>query len=141
MGYHSFNGKGAKPLLVEFFCQTSHSDVLQAKPHFVADVVSWGFAPMNIVKLGHVVSCLDQCCPCLTGCPGHPGREVIQGFKPGLTNGFKSTAQILAGIEHEWGGLSSVVIGKFGNQNPVVPVMLSLVHIAQRGGGTTRPLG
>ena len=47
-------------------------------------------------------------------------------------NGFKYKPQILAGIKHEQGGLSqsmdSVIIGKFGNQNPVILVILSLVH-------------
>ena len=87
---------------------------------------------MNIVKPGHVIGCLNQCSPCLVGCPGHPGCEVIQGLKFRLMNGFKSKLWILASIEHERGGLSQsmdlVVIGEFGNQNPVVPVILSLVH-------------
>ena len=50
----------------------------------------------------------------------------------GLTNGFKPESWVLTGVEHEWGGLSwsmdSVVIGKLGNQNPVIPVILSLVN-------------
>ena len=87
---------------------------------------------LGIVKPGHVVSCLDQCGPCLVGCSSHPGCEIVQGFESGLTNGFKSKLWVLTGVEHEWGGLSrsvdAVVIGRLGNLNPVIPVVLSLVH-------------
>ena len=101
MGDNLLDGIGAEPLVVEFFCRASCSDVLQAKPHIVINIVSWGFMLVNIVKLGHGVSCLNQCGLCLIGFLGHPGREVIQGFKPGLMNGFKSESQILASVEYE----------------------------------------
>ena len=52
-----------------------------------------------------------------SSCPGHPGCEVIQGFKLGLWNGFKYESLILASVKHERGGLSQsvdlVVVGKF----------------------------
>ena len=51
MGDNPVNGIGAKPFVVEFFCRASCSDVLRAKPHFVTNAVSWGFAPMNIVNV------------------------------------------------------------------------------------------
>ena len=119
MGDNPVDGIGAEPFVVEFFCQASRSDVLRAKPHLVANAVFWGFAPVSIVKPGHVIGCLDQCGLCLVGCLSHPGREVVQGFESGLTNGFESESWVLTGVEHERGGLSqsmdSVVIGKFGN--------------------------
>ena len=118
-GDNPVDGIGAKPFVVKFFCRASRSDVLRAKPHPVTNAVFWGFAPVSIVKLGHVVGCLDQCGPCLVGCLSHPGCEVVQGLKPGLMNGFESESWVLTGVEHERGGLSrsvdSVVIGKFGN--------------------------
>ena len=95
MGDYPVDGIGAEPFVVEFFCWASHSDVLRANPHSVTDAVSWGFMPVNIVKPGHVVGCLDQCSPCLVGGSSHPGREIIQGFELGLTNGFKSKSWVL----------------------------------------------
>ena len=106
MGDNPVDGIGAEPFVVKFFCQVSHSDVLRAKPHLVANAVFWGFALVNIIKLGHVVGCFDQCGLCLIGSLGHPGHEIIQGFELGLMNGFESESWVLAGIEHEWGGLS-----------------------------------
>ena len=52
---HSFDNVGAKPLVIEFLCQTDSPDVLQATPHFVTDIILWGFASVGIVELGHVV--------------------------------------------------------------------------------------
>ena len=101
MGDNSFNGIGAEPLVVEFFCQVSCSDVLRAKPHFVTNIVCWGFALVNIVEPGHVIGCLNQCSLCLVDCLGHLGHDGIQGFELGLMNGFKSESQILASIKHE----------------------------------------
>ena len=105
-GDNLVDGIGAEPFVVEFFCWASHSDVLRAKPHFVANAVFWGFAPVNIIKQGHVVGCLDQCSPCLVSCSSHPGREIIQGFESGLTYGFESESWVLTSVKHERGGLS-----------------------------------
>ena len=56
---HSFNDIGAKPLVIEFLRWTDGPDVLQAKPHFVADIVLWGFVSVGIIESGHVIGCLD----------------------------------------------------------------------------------
>ena len=40
-GDNLVDGIGAEPFVVKFFCQASRSDVLRAKPHFVANAVSW----------------------------------------------------------------------------------------------------
>ena len=102
-GDNPVDGIGAEPFVVEFFCGVSRSDVLRAKPHLVTNAVFWGFAPVSIIKPGHVVGCLDQCGLCLVGCLNHPGREVVQGLKSGLMNGFESESWVLTGIEHERG--------------------------------------
>ena len=56
---HSFDDIGAKPPVIEFLCWMDGPDVLRAKPHFVADIVLWGFMLVGIIESGHVVSCLD----------------------------------------------------------------------------------
>ena len=56
---HSFDNIGTKPPVIEFLHQTDSPDVLQAKPHFVTDIVLWGFTLVGIIELGHVISCLD----------------------------------------------------------------------------------
>ena len=56
---HSFDDVGTKPLVIEFLCWMDSPDVLRAKPHFVADIVLWGFTSVDIIELGHVISCLD----------------------------------------------------------------------------------
>ena len=56
---HLFDDIGTKPLVIKFLCQTNSPDVLRAKPHLVADIVLWGFVPVHIIELGHVVGCLD----------------------------------------------------------------------------------
>ena len=56
---HLFDDIGAKPLVIKFLHQTDSPDVLRAKPHFVTDIVLWGFMPVGIIESGHVIGCLD----------------------------------------------------------------------------------
>ena len=56
---HSFNDIGTKLFVIEFLCQTDSPDVLRAKPHFVTNIVLWGFTSVGTVESGHVISCLD----------------------------------------------------------------------------------
>ena len=104
-----------------------------------SDLVSWGFAPVNIVNPGHVVGCLDQCSPCLVGCSSHPGREVVQGFESGLTNGFESKLWVLTGVEHSVGEVrSGPVPGHFcWTGDPTVP---SLTQFLGPGPGPPRTI-
>ena len=89
---HPFNDIEAKPLVdscSRFLRWVGHSDVFRAEPYLVANIVLWGLMLVNIVELGYVVSCLDQCSSCLISCLGHPGCKVVQRLKLGLTNRFK----------------------------------------------------
>ena len=142
-GDNLVNGIGAKLFVVEFFFRASCSDVLRAKPHLVANAVFWGFVPVSIVKLGHVVGCLDQCGLCLIGCLSHPGCEVVQGFKSGLTNGFKSESWVLTSVEHERGRLESKRgLGRYRQIRQLKSSHTSrLVFGSQRGKGIARLLG
>ena len=57
--YHLFDDIGAEPLVVEFLCQADCSDVLQAKPHLVANIVLRCITLVNIIESSHVVCCID----------------------------------------------------------------------------------
>ena len=54
-----FDNIGAEPFVIKFLHQTDSPDVLQAKPHLVADIILWGFVLLGIIESGHVISCLD----------------------------------------------------------------------------------
>ena len=54
-----FDNIGTKPLVIEFLRQVGSPDILQAKPHLVANIILWGFALVGIIELGHVIGCLD----------------------------------------------------------------------------------
>ena len=56
---HSFDDIGTEPLVIEFLHRTDSPDILQAKPHLVANIILWGFTSVGIVELGHAISCLD----------------------------------------------------------------------------------
>ena len=56
---HPFDNIGTEPLVVKFLRRTGSPDVLQAKPHLVADIILWGFASVGIIESGHVIGCLD----------------------------------------------------------------------------------
>ena len=56
---HSFDNIGTKPLVIKFLCRMDSPDVLRAKPHFVTNIVLWGFVLVGILELGHVIGCLD----------------------------------------------------------------------------------
>ena len=53
-----FDDVGTKLLVIEFLHWTDSPDVLQTKPHFVTNIILWGFASVGIVESGHVVGCL-----------------------------------------------------------------------------------
>ena len=55
---HPFDDVGTEAFVIKFLHQTGIPDVLQAKPHLVADIILWGFTSVGIIELGHVVSCL-----------------------------------------------------------------------------------
>ena len=56
---YPFNDIGTKPLVIEFLRWAGGPDILQAKPHPVADIILWGFVFLGVVESGHVISCLD----------------------------------------------------------------------------------
>ena len=56
---HLFNDVGTKPLVIEFLRRTDSPDILQAMPHFVANIILWGFVLVGIIESGHVVGCVD----------------------------------------------------------------------------------
>ena len=53
---YPFNDVGTKPLVIKFLHRMDNPDV---KPHFVTDIILWGFTSVGIIESGHVVSCLD----------------------------------------------------------------------------------
>ena len=56
---HPFDNVGTEPFVIEFLRQMDSPDVLRAEPHFVTDIIFWGFTSVGIVELGHVVGCFD----------------------------------------------------------------------------------
>ena len=56
---HPFDNIGTKPFIAKFLCRMSSPDVLRAEPHFVTNIVLWGFTSVSIIRSGHVVGCLD----------------------------------------------------------------------------------
>ena len=50
---------GTEPLVIKFLRRTDSPDVLRAKPHFVADIILWGFMSVGIIESGHVIGCFD----------------------------------------------------------------------------------
>ena len=56
---HPFDDVGTEPFVIEFLRRTDSPDVLGAEPHFVADIILWGFASVGIIESGHVVGCFD----------------------------------------------------------------------------------
>ena len=74
---HPLDDVGAEPLVVKFLCWAGGSDILRAEPHLVADIVLRHITSVNIVELGHVIGCLDQCGSCLGSHLGRSGHEIV----------------------------------------------------------------
>ena len=47
---HPFDDVGTEPFVIEFLRRTDSPDVLGAEPHFVTNIILWGFASVGIIE-------------------------------------------------------------------------------------------